>query len=106
MTNEEKVRRELARVLTNLSNYPFEAQGQLWGRDLSGVIDKATEAVMASGVVEKENVLLHRPLVSRVELIVNYQREKVMYGVHKVYTALQDEERTLKLFVTKDPDAT
>lgn len=99
MTNEEKVRAALARVLTSLNNYPFEAQGQLWGRDLSKVIDKATAAVMESGTVEKPYEPLARAQVTRVELIVDSQRDRVIYGAENVSTALQDDGRTLKVFL-------
>lgn len=38
------------------------------------------------------------PLVTRLELISNAQRQVVEYGVSKVWTSLQDEGRTLKIF--------
>lgn len=99
MTNEEKVRQALAGVLTNLSNYPLEVQGQLWGRSMSEVIDKAVEAVMAAEVVEKPYEPLARAQVTRVELIVDSQRDRVIYGAENVSTALQDDGRTLKVFL-------
>lgn len=111
MTNEEKIRRELARVLTSLNNYPHEAQGQLWGRDLSKVIDKATEAVMGSGVVEIPDVMFMRPEVTRVEVIDGFGRAYVNWTnphVSEVMTALQDGGKTLKIFVNgkEEPDGT
>jgi len=57
-------------------------------------------------MVEKVDVMVQRPQVSRVELIVNSQREKVIYGATGVSTALQDGGQTLKVFLTKDHQET
>lgn len=54
MKNEQKIRAELSRVLTNISNYPKNVQANLWGASLSDVVNKATEAVMATDLVEDE----------------------------------------------------
>lgn len=40
--------------------------------------------------------------VTRVELIVNSQRDRVIYGASEVATALQDDGRTLKVFMKHD----
>lgn len=99
MSNEETVKRALTRVLTNLGNYPFEAQGQLWGRDLSKVIGEATEAVMVSGAVETVDDLFMKPLVTRVEVIDGTGRAYVNMNATEVVTALQDGGKTLKIFL-------
>lgn len=102
MINEEKVRAALTGVLANVMNYPKGAGYTLLGRDMSGVIDKATKAVMESGAVEKVDVMTDRPSVGRVELIVNSERNRIIYGAYGVATALQDGGETLKIFVRKD----
>lgn len=99
MANEEKVRLALGGVLTNLSNYPLDVQGQLWGRSMSEVIDKAVEAVMESGVVEKVDTMHEKPLVNRVEVIDPWGRAYVNMDAVDVGTALQDGGKTLKVFV-------
>lgn len=99
MTNEENVRRALARVLTNVLNYPEGLSHHVLGRDMAGVIDKATEAVMESGTVEKVDDLYGRPLVDRVEVIDAAGRAYINMGATDVVTALQDGGKTLKVFV-------
>lgn len=99
MTNEEKVRAALTKVLCNVMNYPGTSGAQLWGRDLSKVIDKATAAVMESGTVEAVDDLYARPLVNRVEVIDASGRIYVNMDATEVVTALQDSGKTLKVFV-------
>lgn len=102
MTNQETIMRALARVLTNVGNYPggTDVHARLLGMDMSKLIGEATEAVMKTGLVEEVDKVAEKPLVTRVELIVNSQREKVIYDATGVSTALQDDGRTLKVFLT------
>lgn len=102
MKNEDKVRIALGRVLTNVLNYPDDVQARLLGARLDKVIDAAVEAVLSTGAVECVDVLSQKPQVSRVELIINSQRDRVLYGVTEVSTALQDDGRTLKVFLLKE----
>lgn len=109
MTNEEKVRRALAGVLTNVMNYPDTSGAQLLGRDMSEVIDKATEAVMGTDVIEKTDRLYFRPLVNRVEVIDDTGRAYTNYQAAGVMTSLQDDGKTLKVFTKNgkvEPDGT
>lgn len=39
------------------------------------------------------------PLVTRVEFIVDGTRAQVVYGASEVSTSLQDDDRTLKVFL-------
>lgn len=100
--NEQTVKAALSRVLTNIGNYPFESQGQLWGRDLSKVLGEAVEAVMHCGVVEVDDTLHFRPLVDRVEVIDPSGRAYVSMDAVGVSTSLQDGGRTLKVFIGHD----
>lgn len=102
MSNEETVERVLSRALTNVMNYPADVRARLLGADMSKVIEAATKAVMESGAVEKVDVMTDRPSVGRVELIVNSERNRIIYGAYGVATALQDGGETLKIFVRKD----
>lgn len=104
MTNEQILKSTLAGVLTNVLNYPEDVQARLLGADMSKVIDEAVATVLAAGVVERLDALHFRPDVDRVELIVNSERVKVIYGATAVETALQDEGRTLKIFLKEGPD--
>lgn len=45
-------------------------------------------------------VNIEYPLVTRVEFIVNAGREQVVYGASNVSTSMQDDGRTLKVFLT------
>lgn len=99
MTNEEKVRRALSHVLTNVMNYPDDVQARLLGADMSKVIDKATKAVMESGAVETVDDLFGRPQVDRVEVIDATGRAYINMGAVDVVTSLQDSGRTLKVFL-------
>jgi len=52
MTPNTHLRTTLARVLTNSTNYPQPVR--ILGRDLSKLIDAATDAVVAAGYVKME----------------------------------------------------
>jgi hypothetical protein len=49
-----------------------------------------------------DNISVTYPHVTRVELIVNAERREVIYGAKDVFTDLQDDGRTLKVFLNKD----
>jgi hypothetical protein len=93
MSNEKKIRDAVANVVRDSQNHPV---GKYPLRDL---IDKITQSVIGTGLVEMDDWMMERPEVTRVELIENSGRAYVKYGVSEVATSLQDEGRTLKLFL-------
>lgn len=93
MTNEAKIRAAVASILTEASFL------HVYQRDIGKCIDDATKAVMETGLVEEIDKASAKPLVTRVELIRNSTRDRVLYDVRDVSTALQDEGRTLKVFL-------
>lgn len=99
MTNEEKVRAALAGALTNAMNYPDDVAHTVLGTDMSGIIDKAVEAVLMSGAVETMDDLFGRPQVDRVEVIDDRGRAYTNYSARDVVTSLQDGGKTLKVFL-------
>ncbi len=101
MSNEQILKVALSRVLTNVSNYPDDVQARLLGARLDKVIDAALAAVLEAAVVEQADALVARPLVDRVEVIDNRGRAYTNYWVKDVSTSLQDNGRTLKIFVSE-----
>lgn len=97
--NEQTIRVALSHVLTNVDNYPKSVRARLLGADLSGLIGRATEAVMNTGLIEQADVTLQRPLVDRVEVIDGKGRVYVNMEATDVCTSLQDDGRTLKIFM-------
>lgn len=101
MNHKEKIlEHAIANVLTNALNYPEGLSHHVLGRDLSGLIKTTKEAVVNTGLyIVGDNYLQAHEQVTRVELIENSGRAYVKYGVADVITALQDDGRTLKLFL-------
>jgi hypothetical protein len=99
VNNEQAIKQAISVVLSNVGNYPRDVQARLLGANLSKVIGEATEAVMKTGLVEQVDKVAEKPDVTRVELIVNSQRDRIIYGATGVATALQDEGKTLKVFL-------
>jgi hypothetical protein len=97
---EKILEHAIANVLTNEANYPEGLSHHVLGRDLSGLTQATKEAVVNTGlyIIGDEYMLAHEK-VTRVELIENSGRVYVKYGVGDVITALQDDGRTLKLFL-------
>lgn len=54
-TLEQRIRLEVARVITNSSNFPEPMRVHMWGRDLSEPIDKIT-AALAPAIKEAQAV--------------------------------------------------
>lgn len=96
-----RLRNALTNVLTNAMVYPEGVRHHVLGRNMTNVIDVAAEAVLNSGLIEKVNAVYDRPLVDRVEVIDNRGRAYTNYWVKDVSTSLQDNGRTLKIFVSE-----
>ncbi len=80
----------------DLFEYPHRAD------DSRELIRSAEELVRSLTVdVEKVNTVHDRPLVDRVEVIDNRGRAYTNYWVKDVSTSLQDNGRTLKIFVSE-----
>lgn len=90
----------IASALTNAENYPKALRPHVLGSDLRKPLAAVKEAVVGTGlvIVDADYMLAHEQ-VTRVELIDNSGRAYVKYGVGDVVTALQDNGRTLKLFL-------
>lgn len=97
--NEQVLRSALAKVLTNANVYPPGLVHRVLGADMSNVIERAVEAVLETGLIEKVNTVHERPLVDRVEVIDSRGRVYAAYGVTEAATALQDGGKTLKVFL-------
>lgn len=97
---EKILEHAIANVLTNAANYPKGLSHHVLGRNMGGLTQATKEAVVNTGlyIIDDEYMLAHEK-VTRVELIDNSGREYVKYGVGDVITALQDQGRTLKLFL-------
>ena len=97
---EKTLEHAIANVLTNALNYPEGLSHHVLGRDLSGLIKTTKEAVTNTGlyIIDNDYMLAHEQ-VTRVEVIDNFGRVYGGYGVGDVQTALQDNGRTLKLFL-------
>lgn len=50
-------------------------------------------------ISDTPHVNVEYPLATRVEFIVDGTRAQVVYGASEVSTSLQDDERTLKVFL-------
>lgn len=101
MNYKEKVlEHAIANVLANALNYPENLSPHVLGVNLRGLIDTTKQAVVDTGlyIIDNDYMLAHEQ-VSRVELIEDSGRAYVKYGVGDVITALQDNGRTLKLFL-------
>lgn len=101
MNYKEKIlEHAIANALTNASNYPENVGVRVLGTNMVKTIDVVKEAVVGTGlvIVDTDYMLAHEQ-VTRVELIENSGRAYVKYGVGDVITALQDNGRTLKLFL-------
>ena len=51
------VRSAVGATLTNVSNFPVEAQASLWGANLSKPLEKITDAVVAAVLDNAERIL-------------------------------------------------
>lgn len=101
MNYKEKVlEHAIANALTNSANYPEKVAPYVLGKSMTKTIDAVKEAVVNTGlyIIDNDYMLAHEQ-VSRVELIDGVGRAYVKYGVGDVITALQDDGRTLKLFL-------
>lgn len=101
MNYKEKIlEHAIANALTNSANYPEGLSHHVLGANLSKTIGAVKEAVTNTGlyIIDNDYMLAHEQ-VSRVELIEGTGRAYVKYGVGDVITALQDNGRTLKLFL-------
>ena len=54
--------------------------------------------------LSQRDLMINFPKVTRVEVIDNDGRRYVKYNVKSVNLSLQDDERTLKLFVEYEPE--
>jgi hypothetical protein len=100
--SDTKLKEAILSVLANVSNYPPEIQAKMRGADVANLTEKTFRAIKETGLVEEADKLSVKPDVTRVELIVNATRDRVIYGARDVSTALQDEGRTLKVFLTTE----
>jgi len=101
MNYKEKIlEHAIANALTNAENYPKNVTPHVLGTNMKKTIDVVKEAVVNTGlyIIDNDYMLAHEQ-VTRVELIENVGRAYVQYGVGDVITALQDDGRTLKLFL-------
>jgi hypothetical protein len=101
MNYKEKIlEHAITNVLTNALNYPGNVTPHVLGTDMAKTIGAVKEAVTNTGlyIIDNDYMLAHER-VNRVELIDNSGRAYVKYGVGDVITHLQDDGRTLKLFL-------
>jgi hypothetical protein len=101
MNYKEKIlEHAIANVLTDAMSYPKNLGHHILGENLSGLIDTTKQAVVDTGlyIIDNDYMLAHEQ-VSRVEVIEDIGRAYVKYGVGDVITAIQDDGRTLKLFL-------
>lgn len=101
MNYKEKVlEHAIANALTNALNFPEGVSHHVLGRDMSKTIGAVKEAVAGTGlyIIDNDYMLAHER-VDRVEVIDSDGRAYVKYGVGDVVTNLQDDGRTLKLFL-------
>lgn len=101
MNYKEKIlEHAIANVLTNSANFPEGVAHRVLGMDMSKTIGAVKEAVTNTGlyIIDNDYMLAHEQ-VNRVEVIDNNGRAYVKYGVGDVITHLQDDGRTLKLFL-------
>lgn len=101
MNYKEKVlEHAIANVLTNALNYPVGVGHHVLGSDLSKLVRLTKKAVVGTGLyIADDDYMLAHEQVNRVELIDSGGRAYVKYDVGDVRTALQDDGRTLKLFL-------
>lgn len=97
---EKTLEHAIANALTNALNYPEGLSHHVLGAHLGKLIDTTKQAVVDTGlyIIDNDYMLAHEQ-VSRVEVIDGVGRAYVKYGVGDVITALQDDGRTLKLFL-------
>jgi hypothetical protein len=101
MNYKEKIlEHAIANAITNASNYPEGLAHHVLGTNMSKTVDAVKDAVSGTGlvIVDTDYMLAHEQ-VSRVEVIEDIGRAYVKYGVGDVITAIQDDGRTLKLFL-------
>jgi hypothetical protein len=98
---EIRLRNALTKVLANAMVYPEGVAHAVLGRDMSNVVERAVEAVLNTGLIEEVHTLHERPLVDRVEVIDGNGRAYTNNWVKDVSTSLQDQGRTLKVFVSE-----